>query len=301
MNLRNKVISDEKYITLETTPPKLPTFDGVLEKIEKTEAYKFVDGFSTTDSPLSQMKYNSIIASYKLQQKFNLPAIATMSMRDRNKIALQGDLLGANDLDVVNILALTGDPAKMSDQPNSKAVVEGNSNLLLQIIRGFNNGIDYSGREFKIKPKTITAFAVSNSYAKNFSSIEKKIFNKVKNCATGIITQPVYDLDIAKQLLDIKRSVRREFDDERSDFQIILGFFPITNLKTAQFLSSHVPGIYVPDSWIEALIKAHNISKDEEYKVGLELSRSLFNDLLKLHPKIHIMTANRFEIVKELF
>jgi 5,10-methylenetetrahydrofolate reductase len=222
-------------------------------------------------------------------------------MRDRNKIALQGDLLGANDLDVVNILALTGDPAKMSDQPNSKAVVEGNSNLLLQIIRGFNNGIDYSGREFKIKPKTITAFAVSNSYAKNFSSIEKKIFNKVKNCATGIITQPVYDLDIAKQLLDIKRSVRRKFDDERSDFQIILGFFPITNLKTAQFLSSHVPGIYVPDSWIEALIKAHNISKDEEYKVGLELSRSLFNDLLKLHPKIHIMTANRFEIVKELF
>jgi methylenetetrahydrofolate reductase (NADPH) len=301
MNLRKKVISDEKYITLETTPLKLPTFNGVLEKIEKTEAYKFIDGFSTTDSPLSQMKYNSIIAAYKLQQKFNLPAIATMSMRDRNKIALQSDLLGANDLDIVNILALTGDPAKMSDQPNTKAVLEGNSNLLLQIIRSFNNGIDYSGREFKIKPKTITAFAVSNSYAKNFSSIEKKIFSKVKNCATAIITQPVYDIDIAKKLLDIKRSIRREFDDERSDFQIVLGFFPITNLKTAQFLSAHVPGIYVPDNWIEALIKAHNISKEEEYKVGLELSRNLFHNLLKLHPKIHIMTANRFEIVKELF
>ncbi len=301
MNLRQKVISDEKYITLETTPPKLPTFNGVLDKIEKTEAYKFVDGFSTTDSPLSQMKYNSIIAAFKLQQKFNLPAIATMSMRDRNKIALQSDLLGANDLDVVNILALTGDPAKMSDQPNSKSVLEGNSNLLLQIIRGFNNGIDYGGREFKIKPKNITAFAVSNSYAKNFASIEKKIFNKVKNCATAIITQPVYDIDIAKQLLDIKRSIRREFSDERSDFQIVLGFFPITNLKTAQFLSSHVPGIYVPDSWIESLIKAHNISRDEEYKVGFELSKNLFQDLLKLHPKIHIMTANKFEIVKKLF
>jgi methylenetetrahydrofolate reductase (NADPH) len=301
MNLRKKVISDEKYITLETTPLKLPTFNGVLEKIEKTEAYKFIDGFSTTDSPLSQMKYNSIIAAYKLQQKFNLPAIATMSMRDRNKIALQSDLLGANDLDIVNILALTGDPAKMSDQPNTKAVLEGNSNLLLQIIRSFNNGIDYSGREFKIKPKTITAFAVSNSYAKNFSSIEKKIFSKVKNCATAIITQPVYDVDIAKKLLDIKRSIRREFDDERSDFQIVLGFFPITNLKTAQFLSAHVPGIYVPDNWIEALIKAHNISKEEEYKVGLELSRNLFHNLFKLHPKIHIMTANKFEIVKELF
>ena len=301
MNLYKKLISDDKYITLETTPPKLPTFDGVLENIKKTEAYKYVDGFSTTDSPLSKMKYNSIIAAYKLQEIFSIPAIATMSMRDRNKIALQGDLLGANDLGVVNILALTGDPAKMSDQPNTKAVLEGNSTLLLQMIRNFNNGIDYSGREFKIKPKTITAFAVSNSYAKNFSTIEKKIYTKVKNCASGIITQPVYDIDIAKKLLDIKRAIRREFDDERSKFQVVLGFFPITNLKTAQFLSAHVPGIYVPDIWVEKLIKAHNISQEEEYKVGLDLSRNLFQKLLKLHPKIHIMTANRFEIVKELF
>ena len=301
MNLYKKLINDEKYITLETTPPKLPTFNGVLESIKKAEAYKYVDGFSTTDSPLSKMKYNSIIAGFKLQETFKLPAIATMSMRDRNKIALQGDLLGANDLNIVNILALTGDPAKMSDQPNTKAVLEGNSTLLLQMIRNFNNGIDYGGREFKIKPKNITSFAVSNSYAKNFTTIEKKIYTKVKNCASGIITQPVYDIDIVKKLLDIKRGVRREFDDERAKFQIVLGFFPITNLKTAQFLSAHVPGIYVPDLWVEKLIKAHNISQEEEYKVGLDLSRNLFQKLLKLHPKIHIMTANRFEIVKELF
>ena len=301
MNLYKKLTSEDRYITLETTPPKLPTFNGVLEKIEKSEAYRYVDGFSTTDSPLSKMKYNSIIAAFKLQEKFKLPAIATMSMRDRNKIALQGDMLGANDLNIVNILALTGDPAKMSDQPNTKAVLEGNSTLLLQMIRNFNNGMDYSGREFKIKPKKITAFAVSNSYAKNFTTIEKKIYTKVKNCASGIITQPVYDIDIAKKLLDIKRAVRNEFDDERAKFQIVLGFFPITNLKTAQFLSAHVPGIYVPDIWIEKLIKAHNISDEEEYKVGLELSKTLFQRLLKLHPKIHIMTANRFEIVAKLF
>ena len=301
MNLYKKLINEEKYITLETTPPKLPTFNGILEKIEKSEAYKYIDGFSTTDSPLSKMKYNSIIAAFKLQEKFNLPAIATISMRDRNKIALQGDLLGANDLNVVNILALTGDPAKMSDQPNTKAVLEGNSTLLLQMIRNFNNGIDYSGREIKIAPKKITAFAVTNSYAKNFSTIEKKIYIKVKNCAKGIISQPIYDIDIAKKLLDIKRVVRREFEDERDSFQLVFGFFPITNLKTAQFLSAHVPGIYVPDIWIEKLIKAHNISDEEEYKVGLDLSRTLFQKLLKLHTKIHIMTANKFEILKQLF
>ena len=291
----------DKYITLETTPPKLPTVDLMIEKLKKSEAFKYVDGFSTTDCPLSKLKYNSIIAAFKIQETFKKPVIATMSMRDRNKIALQSDLLGANDLGVINILALTGDPATMSDQPKTKAVVEGSSILLLQIIRAFNNGMDYAGKEFKIKPKPITPFAVSNSYAKNFTSIERKIFKKVQNYATGIITQPVYDINIVKKLLEIKQKVTSEFNDERKEAEIILGFFPITKLKTAQFLHSHVPGIYVPEEWIEKLIKAHKISEDEEYKVGIELSRNLFNNLLKIHPKIHIMTANRFEIVKELF
>ncbi|WP_456488836.1 methylenetetrahydrofolate reductase [Caminibacter pacificus] len=291
----------DKLITLETTPPKSPTLNDMLEKLEKSKAYEYVDGFSTTDCPLSKLKYNSIIAAFRLQEKFKKPVIATMTMRDRNKIALQSDLLGANDLGITNILALTGDPAKMSDQPNVKGVVEGSSLLLLEIIRAFNNGMDYGGKEFKIKPKPITPFAVSNSYAKNFSTIERKIFKKVKNYAVGIITQPVYDIEIVDKMIAIRNKVRKEFEDERKEFEIIFGFFPITRLKTAQFLHSHVPGIYVPDKWIEKLIKAHKISEEEEYKVGLELSRNLFQKLLKIHPKIHIMTANRFEIVKELF
>jgi len=290
-----------RYITLETTPPKLPTVDLMIDKIEKSGALKYIDGFSTTDCPLSKLKYNSIIAAYKLQEKFKKPVIATMSMRDRNKIALQSDLLGANDLGVTHILALTGDPANMSDQPKAKAVVEGSSILLLEIIRAFNNGMDYAGKEFKIKPKPITPFAVSNSYAKNFTTIEKKIHKKIQNYAVGIITQPVYDIEITNRLIEIKNKITAEFDDERKESEIILGFFPITKLKTAQFLHAHVPGIYVPEEWIEKLIKAHKIGEDEEYKVGMDLSRKLLYSLLKTHPKIHIMTANRFEILKDLF
>jgi len=301
MHTLKEKLQTDRYITLETTPPKLPTLEPMLEKLEKSQAHKFVDGFSTTDCPLSKLKYNSIIAAYKIQEKFKKPVIATMTMRDRNKIALQSDLLGANDLGITNILAITGDPAKMSDQPNVKGVVEGSSLLLLEIIRAFNNGMDYGGKEFKVKPKPITPFGVSNSYAKNFATIERRIYKKVKNFAIGIITQPVYDIEIVHKMLAIRNKIRKEFDDERKNFEIIFGFFPITQLKTAQFLHSHVPGIYVPDEWIEKLIKAHKISPDEEYKVGLELSKNLFNRLLKVHPKIHIMTANRFEIVQELF
>jgi 5,10-methylenetetrahydrofolate reductase len=76
--------------------------------------------------------------------------------------------------------------------------------------------------------------------------------------------------------------------------------FPITKLRTAQFLASHVPGINVPQEWIEKLRLANEISAEEEYKVGFELSKNLFDDVKALHPKIHLMTANQFSIAKAL-
>jgi methylenetetrahydrofolate reductase (NADPH) len=297
--LLDKLQSDT-YLTLETTPSHEPVFDNIIQLISKYDLSSKVDGFSTTDNPLAKLKYNSLFAALKLQQEFQKPVIATMSMRDRNKIALQSDLLGANDFDIRAILALTGDAAKMSDQPHTKGVFEANSIMLLEMIYSFNNGMDYSGKPFKNMPKTIAPFAVTNSYAKSFKSLEKKMNNKIRHGAVGIISQPIYAIENAKELLTSFNNAKYEFKDERSKSQLILGFFPITKLRTAQFLSSHVPGIYVPNEWIEALSKASKISEDEEHKVGMRLSCKLFEDMKKFHPKIHMMTANKFDIVDEI-
>ncbi|HIP11595.1 MAG TPA: methylenetetrahydrofolate reductase [Arcobacter sp.] len=293
-------LKNDTYITLETTPSHEPSFDGIIEKIKEYSLCSKIAGFSTTDNPLAKLKYNSLFAAVKLQKEFNLPCIATMSMRDRNKIALQSDLLGSNDFDVRAILALTGDPANMSDQPHTKGVFESNSNMLLEIINSFNNGMDYSGKPFKIAPKQISPFAVINSYAKSFKSLEKKMAKKIKNKAVGIITQPVYDIENAKQLKESFQIAKSTFVDDRKDSELIIGIFPITKLRTAQFLSSHVPGIHVPDMWIDELTKASKISIEEEYKVGMKLSSDLFNEVKKYHPKIHLMTANKFDIASEL-
>ena len=293
-------LKNDKYITLETTPSHEPVFDNIIEKIQYYQLDKKVDGFSTTDNPLAKLKYNALFASLKLQQKFNKPVIATMSMRDRNKIALQSDLLGANDFDIRTILALTGDPAKMSDQPHAKGVFESNSIMLLEIIYSFNNGMDFSGKPFKTSPKPIYPFSVINSYAKSFKSLEKKMYKKIQHGSRGIISQPVYGIDNAKQLLESFELAKESFKDERKDSQLILGVFPITKLRTAQFLSSHVPGIHVPQEWIEKLSSASRISDDEEYKVGMELSRDLLDKIQKFHPKVHLMTANKFDVAKEL-
>jgi 5,10-methylenetetrahydrofolate reductase len=293
-------LQNDSYLTLETTPSHEPSFDNILKMVEKYNLSSKVDGFSTTDNPLAKLKYNALFAAVKLQQKFNKPVIATMSMRDRNKIALQSDLLGANDFDIRAILALTGDPAKMSDQPHAKGVFEDNSLMLLKMIYSFNNGMDFAGRPFKTAPKTIYPFSVINSYAKNFKSLEKKMNKKIQHGSVGIISQPVYDIKNAKKLLNSFETAQQEFKDERGNSQLILGVFPITKLRTAQFLSSHVPGIYVPQSWIDALTKASKIGEKEERKVGMQLSSSLLKDIQKLHPKVHLMTANKFDIASEL-
>ncbi|MDA3908704.1 MAG: methylenetetrahydrofolate reductase [Sulfurimonas sp.] len=297
--LINKLKNDT-YITLETTPGHSPTFTPIIDKIEELELQNYVDGFSTTDNPLAKLKYNSLFAAKMLQDRFNKPVIATMSMRDRNKIALQSDLLGANEVDIRAILALTGDPATISDQPNAKGVFESESSLLLDIIAAYNSGMDYAGKPFTQKPKEIYPFAVVNSYAKNPKTLQKKMQKKIKHGALGIITQPVYDLENAKQLLELKEAANRESGSDNKSAELILGFFPITKLRTAQFLSAHVPGINVPDSWIEALRIANEKGVEEEYKVGFELSKNLFDELKEYHPKIHLMTANQFKLAKDI-
>lgn len=279
------------YITLETTPGHSPQFLPVVQTIASLGLDKLVDGFTTTDNPLAKLKYNSLFAAKMLQDRFGKPAIATMSMRDRNKIALQSDLLGANEVDVRAVLALTGDPATISDQPSTKGVFEQDSSMLLKIISCFNSGIDFAGKPFTIKPQEIFPFAVVNSYAKNPKTLQKKMQKKSNNGAVGIITQPVYGIDNAKMLLEL---------NEQNSSTLILGFFPITKFRTAQFLSSHVPGINVPQEWIEALRVASLSGADEEHRVGFELSKQLFLDLKALHPKIHLMSANQFVLAKEI-
>jgi 5,10-methylenetetrahydrofolate reductase len=123
---------------------------------------------------------------------------------------------------------------------------------------------------------------------------------KIKHGAKGIITQPVFDLDNAKNLLELIESANKECCNEKKKAQLILGVFPITKLRTAQFLASHVPGINVPKCWIEELRSASKDGIEKEYEVGLNLSKELFNDIKAIHPNIHLMTANNFDIAKEI-
>jgi 5,10-methylenetetrahydrofolate reductase len=82
--------------------------------------------------------------------------------------------------------------------------------------------------------------------------------------------------------------------------QLVFGYFPITKLRTAQFLSAHVPGVNVPKTFMDTLYEAKKVSDESQEKVGFDLSVKLFNEIHEIHPKMHIMAANNFGLVKRI-
>ncbi len=293
--------SPKPFITVEVTPPHGASMDNIIEQIRDFDLDTKVTGFITTDNPLAKLKMDAVLAAIKLQQEFAKPVIATMSMRDKNKLSLQSTLLGANDFDIRCILALTGDPAKYSDQPEVKGVLERDSTLLLSIIHHLNSGTDYSKKPLRPSTKPIYPFAVSNAYAKDPKTLQKRMVKKLDYGARAIITQPVYDVDNAKLLLELFENAKSEsIRSTAKEAQLILGQFPVVSAKTANFIDEHVPGISVPKAIIDEMNLASMDGSEREYEVGFRLSKVVYDAVMALHPKVHLMTHNRFDLCSEL-
>ncbi len=293
--------NNKKFITVEINPPHGASIDGIIADIKKHDLQNKVTGFSCTDNPLAKLKMSGVLSAIKVQQTFGKPVIATMSMRDKNKLSLQSTLLGANDFDLRCILALTGDPAKFSDQPEVKGVLERDSTLLLSIIYHLNKGVDYSNKQLNPAPKPIYPFAVSNATAKDMNSLKKRMIKKLNYGARAIITQPVYTLDNAKELLVLFEEAKAmSIRDTAKEAQLVLGQFPIVRAKTANFIDDKVPGISVPKDIIDEMNLAAMDGEEREQEVGFALSKRIFDEMMDIHGKVHLMTHNRFDLCSQL-
>lgn len=305
----------QKSTPHETTPPNATQAKTLSDTI---------DAFVCTDSPLARFKPSSILSSIKLQNALDKPLICTLSMRDRNSMALCGEILGANEFGLRAFLSLTGDPIKLGDCTESKGVFEENSLKLARIIRDLNSGIALNGKPLASPVGKIYNFAVINSYSNNPASLATKIKRKLANAPIcAFFTQPIFARQSAEFLLEALESAKREVArgsdkdtasqerenpncdtsyEENKDTQIIFGFFPVLSFRVAVFLRDKLPGVYIPQEWLERLESASAKGKDYEREVGLELSRRVWEDLHNLcnsAPKIHFMSSNHIELLRE--
>ena len=290
-----KLKSNEPFLSVEVSPSLSSTIGQSV--IDELESLKIADCFVCTDSPLARLKPSSILSSIKLQNALKKPLICTLSMRDRNSIALCGDILGANEFGLRAFLSLSGDGVKNGDCVGAKGVFEESSLKLGRIIDGLNQGIAANGKVLKDSVETIYNFSVINSYANNTESLKKKMLKKLSNSAVqGLFTQPVFSLESARFLLESLESINKDLGQ---NCVMILGFFPVLSYKVALFLRDKLPGVYIPNEWVQKLEKASIKGKEVERKIGLELSRELFKDLQKLHNKFHFMSANKPSLLRE--
>lgn len=301
----SKLESSESFLSFELTPlVGAQVLD--LKTIEELQSCALFDSFVCTDSPLARFKPSSVLSSIALQNALQTPLICTLAMRDKNTAALCGEILGGNAFGLRAFLSLTGDPIKLGNT-DSKAVFEDNSMRLNAIINALNAGFDLMGNALKSAPKRIYNCNVINSYAINTKTIESKMIKKIKSakvdssyCAlSAFFSQPVYSVESAHALLDSLESANRTLGTKVS---LVLGFFPVVSYKSAVFLRDKLPGVFIPESWILRLEKAHNSQnpKNEEQKVGLDLSRELFESLSKIHNKFHFMTNNSPSLARQI-
>lgn len=289
--------NDEYSFTLEISPQAKYDLSYIEEKINNSNIQNYVDAFVVTDSPFANIKISPILAAIQLQQKLNnnKPFIATQTMRDKNSIALQNDLIGANYFDIRMILAVTGDAVANGNQKQAKGVFEGNSNLLIDIIKNLNKSKSLGEFTFKEPLKPIYPFCVINSYAKNDDSLKVRLAKKANSGVKAIFTQPIYEVERLEFLLKC-------IDELPLKEKPILvpGFFPVLTYKTAYFIYYKLSGSYIPEKWLSKLKKSSDKSEEEERKTAIELSSKLFEDMLKIHKKMHIMSLNNYEFVVDL-
>ncbi|MCI5968652.1 methylenetetrahydrofolate reductase [Helicobacter sp.] len=291
----NNLQSADKCYTYEFSAPASFLLEDLFDALKSHSFLNALDAFVCTDSPLGKLRHSPILASLKLQNAFGIPSIATISMRDKNTLALQSELIGMNSLDLRLILALTGDPLRLGNQPQAKGVFEGNSRLLLKIIAALNANKDINGKSLGGNAKRIYPFCVLNSYTKSKEGLYRKMREKIQNGALMIFTQPIYDIGVAEELLEWCAKINLE---QGAQCVLMFGFFPILSYKTALFLHNKLPGVFVPKTWLDALEVAQR--QGDEKEVGLQKSKELFQGLSVLQKRFHFMSANKPEIIASI-
>ena len=278
MNLKEKLQHKDFIITGEITPPKGTDLTEIYQIAE--ELTGTVDAINVCDSPMAKMKMSSIMAAHLIEDKTGMETIPHITCRDKNIIALQGDLLGASQLGIKNILAITGDDPTAGDHPEASPVFDTNSIGIIEIVQNLNQGYDHNNNQLT-GDTDLTVATAANLGADDLDEEIARLETKVSAGADFIQTQPAYDLATMDNFLS---------KTEHLDVPILIGILPLTSFKMANYLDSNVPGIKIPDSIITRM-------KDQGAEEGVKIAQEFLN---KAHSKIdgiHIMSAKRSDVL----
>lgn len=263
-----KALSEKRFVvTAEVGPPK--SADPIKFQRKAELLRSSADAFNITDNQTAVVRMSSLAGCVLLLQ-MGLEPVMQMTCRDRNRIGLQSDVLGAAALGVRNILCLTGDHQSFGNHPGAKGVFDVDSIQLLQIIKHMRDeGVFESGDQLIGEHPNVFLGAAANPYADPFEIQVDHLQKKVTAGASFIQTQSVYNVDKFVRWMD---DVRSQGLDKK--VSILAGVTPLKSVKMAERMKFHVPGTDVPDALYERMKCAADPTK-EGYIIALETMRQL--------------------------
>jgi 5,10-methylenetetrahydrofolate reductase len=282
--LETKIRAGTFVVTTELTPPKGIDLTDVFAKADALKGY--VDAVNLTESPRARMAVEPKSVAHLLIDR-GLDPIVQITARDRNRIAIQADLLGATLLGAGNFLFMTGDNPKNGDHPETKGVFDLNTLEMLSAARSLRAGRDLAGNELKGAPHMFLG-ATANPGAPDLAYETEGTRRKIEAGAQFLQTQPIYDIDVLKRYLDAAKL---------GDVALLAGVIPLKSAKMAGWLNTNLPGVRVPAAMIEELEQA---GPDGEAAVGIDIAARLVREIRKVCAGVHIMALGWEDRIPEI-
>ncbi len=277
-------------VTAEIGPPKGSDPEKITKKAEMVKGYS--DAFNITDNQTAVVRMSSM-AGCCILLNMEMEPIMQMTCRDRNRIALQSDVLGASAVGIKNMLCLTGDHQSFGNHPGSRGVFDIDSMQLIQMVKNMRDeGIFQNGDEILARNPDVFIGAAANPFADPFELRVDRLRKKISAGADFIQTQSVYNLDKFNAWMD---GVRSEGLDKK--IHILAGVTPLKSLRMTERMKFHVPGVDIPDTIYERMKNA-----DDPKKVGHDISIEIINEIKKIKGVhgIHITALFWEDIVPSL-
>jgi methylenetetrahydrofolate reductase (NADPH) len=274
MSLQPLFEAGKFVITTEVGPPKGTDITELEEAADVLRGR--VDAANVTDQQSSVMRLGSLPVCHMLKDK-GLDPVFQITCRDRNRLALQSDLLSAWVLGVENVLSITGDLPALGDHPQAKPVYDLDSVQLLDVIGRLNGGHDMAGNELKGKTNLFPG-AVVNPGANTEAALELQIIKMEKKIEAGaqfFQTQAIYEPEL------FARFMKRV---EGFKAPVLAGIIPLKSAGMAKFMNKNVAGVFVPEELIERMADA-----EDRVQTSVAIAAELIKQLKDMCQGVHIM------------
>jgi methylenetetrahydrofolate reductase (NADPH) len=287
-SLREVLNSGKFVVTAEVGPPKGTNLENMLHHIDLLKDK--VDGLNVTDNQSSVMRYPSIATTIIIKERGGEP-ILQMTCRDKNRMALESELLFAYTRGIRSVLALTGDSIRVGDHKEAKGVFDLDSVQLIRMVRLMEAGKDLGGNELD----GAVEFCVGATVTPEANPIEPQLIKfekKVEAGAEFFQTQAVYDLGKFRKFMEYARQF---------DVKILAGIVLLVSAGMARYMNANVPGIIVPKELIDEMAGVPK-GKGNALKKGIEIAGRMIRELKEdaVCDGVHIMAIGKEEVVPDI-